>query len=264
MKLDVYVWQARRSAVMLTALPPALAMFAWDPRFHWALLAPPLTFFGMFALVAQVGRDLGKSKEPRLYAIWGGKPTTVMLSHQASPLDPTALSLLHAALAKLTGIPAPSKRKEARNPDTADKIYDEYVRYLRDSTRDKAKYPRVFEELTNYGFRRNLWGLKPIGLVLSAVGSLAAFGAVWWHRGGNHLPVAGAAAAVDVAMLGTWIWWITPEWVRIPAQAYAERLIEVALREGRPAKPKIDPPKPAKPRRRPRDSTAPREESETE
>ena len=52
MKLDVYVWQARRSAVMLTALPPALAMFAWYPRFDWALLAPPLTFFGVFALVS--------------------------------------------------------------------------------------------------------------------------------------------------------------------------------------------------------------------
>lgn len=248
MKLDIYVWQARRSAVMLTALPPALAMFAWDPRFHWALLAPPLTFFGVFALVSQVGRDKGKLKEEQLFKGWGGKPTTVMLRHRDSPLDPAALALLLGALAVSTGVPAPTKRKEAGSPDTADKVYEEYVRYLRDSTRDRTKYPRVFEELVNYGFRRNLWGLKPIGIVLAAVASLVAIGAVCWHHGRDHLPLAGAAAAVDMVMLAAWVWWINPAWVRIAAQAYAERLIEVAQRDGRPRKPATATPKSAKSR----------------
>lgn len=242
MKLDVYVWQARRSAVMLTALTPALAMFAWLPRFDWALLAPPLTFFGVFALVTQVGRDKGKLKEEKLYEAWGGKPTTVMLRHRDSPLDPAALALLHESLAKATGVPAPSKRKEAGSPESADKVYEEYVRYLRDSTRDREKYPRVFEELVNYGFRRNLWGLKPIGIVLAAVASLAAVGATCWHHGHDHQPLAAAAAAVNLVMLAAWVWWINPAWVRIAAQAYADRLIEVALRAGRPAVPPAEPP----------------------
>jgi len=242
MKLDVYVWQARRSAIMLTALAPALAMFAWFPRFDWALLAPPLTFFGLFALVTQVGRDKGKLKEERLYESWGGKPTTVMLRHRDSPLDPAALTLLHDALAKATGVPTPSKRKEAGNPDTADKVYEEYVRYLRDSTRDREKYPRVFEELVNYGFRRNLWGLKPIGIVLAVIGSVAAIGATWWLQGNDRQPIAGAMAAINLVMLAAWIWWINPAWVRIAAQAYAERLIEVALRAGRPVEPTTAPP----------------------
>jgi hypothetical protein len=241
MKLDVYVWQARRSAVTLTALPLALAMFAWSPRFDWALLAPPLTFCGVFGLVSQIGRDKGKLKEDRLYTSWGGKPTTVMLRHRDSPLDPSALALLHAALARVTGVPAPSKRKEAGSPVTADKVYDEYVRYLRDSTRDREKYPRIFEELVNFGFRRNLWGLKPIGIVIATVASVAAIGAVCWHHGRDHQPLAGAAAVVNVIMLAAWLLWINPAWVRIAAQAYAERLIEVALRDGRPSKPPVEP-----------------------
>lgn len=234
MKLDVYVWQARRSAVMLTALSPALAIFAWFPRFDWALLLPPLTFFGAFALITQVGRDRGSQKQNRLYDLWGGKPTTVMLRHRDTPLDPTALALLHAALAQVTGVPAPSKRKEAGSPDAADKVYEEYVRYLRDSTRDREKYPRVFEELVNYGFRRNLWGLKPVGLSLAVLASAAGLGAVWWHHGHDHQPLAGAAAALNVMMLAAWVWWINPAWVRIAAQAYADRLIEVAMRAARP------------------------------
>lgn len=234
MKLDLYVWQARRSAVMLTALAPALAMFAWFPRFDWALLVPPLTFFGLFALVTQIGRDKGKLKESKLYEAWGGKPTTVMLRHRDSPLDPAALERLHEALARATGVPTPSKRKEAGSPDTADKVYEEYVRYLRDSTRDREKYPRVFEELVNYGFRRNLWGLKPVGITLAAIGSVAAVAAAYWHNGQDHQPLAGAMAAVNVIMLAAWVWWINPAWVRIAAQAYADRLIEVALRAARP------------------------------
>jgi hypothetical protein len=219
---------------MLAALPPALAMFAWFPRFDWALLAPPLTMFGMFALVSQVGRDRGKLKEGWLYDRWGGKPTTVMLRHRDSPLDPTALARLHEALALATGVPTPSKRKEAGSPADADKVYEEYARYLRDSTRDKEKFPRVFDELVNYGFRRNLWGLKPLGLVLAAVAAVVAGGAVWWHKDHEQQPLVGAAAAVNVIMLAAWVFWINPSWVRIAAQAYAERLIEVALRAARP------------------------------
>jgi hypothetical protein len=233
-KLDLYVWQARRSAVMLAALPSALAVFAWFPRFDWALLAPVLTVFGMFALVSQIGRDRGKLKEEWLYQKWGGKPTTVMMRHRDSPLDPVVLARLHEALAVATGLPAPSKRKEAGNSEDADKVYEEYTRYLRDSTRDKEKFPRVFDELVNYGFRRNLWGLKPLGLVLAALASVAAVGAVCWHHGQDHQPLAGASAAITVLMLVAWVFWINPGWVRITAQAYAERLIEVALRSSRP------------------------------
>jgi hypothetical protein len=234
MKLDVYVWQARRSAVMLTALAPALAVFAWFPRLDWALLATPLVFFGVYALVNQIGRDKGKLKEGWLYEQWGGKPTTVMMRHRDSPLDPRVLERLHAALAQATGVAAPSKRKEAGNPADADKVYEEYARYLRDLTRDKEKYPRVFDELVNYGFRRNLWGLKPVGIPLAAAAAVAAITAAWWHHGKDHQPLAGAAAAVPLIMLALWVFWIKPAWVRIAAQAYAERLIEVALRAARP------------------------------
>ncbi len=242
MKLDVYVWQARRSAVLLTALPPALAMLAWFPKAEWALLAAPLTFFGIFALVAQIGRDKGKMKEPWLFASWGGKPTTVLLRHRSSPIEPGSLERLHSALARATGVEAPSKRKEAGSPDNADKVYEEYVRYLRDSTRDRDRYPAVFAENVNYGFRRNLWGLKPIGIVIAALATVAAAVAACWHHGHDCQPLAVAAAAVNLLMLVAWLFWITPGWVRIAGQAYAERLIEVGLRDARPEEAAVGPP----------------------
>jgi hypothetical protein len=37
---------------------------------------------GGTALLAQIGRDLGKKKEPSLYEDWGGKTTTRLLRHR--------------------------------------------------------------------------------------------------------------------------------------------------------------------------------------
>ena len=104
MKIDIYVWKARRTAFLIAAIPPALAAFAWFPHADWKLLTPVLTFFGMFALVAQLGRDKGKVKEPLLFQSWGGKPTTVMLRHRDSPFDPATLARLHEALAEISGV----------------------------------------------------------------------------------------------------------------------------------------------------------------
>jgi hypothetical protein len=242
MKIDTYVWKARRTAILIAALPPALAAFAWFPHADWKLLAPVLTFFGMFALVAQLGRDKGKIKEPLLFQSWGGKPTTAMLRHRDSPFDPATLARLHEALAGISGVPAPSKRKEAANPDAADVVYEDYVRYVRDATRDKEKYPRIFDENVNYGFRRNLWGLKPLGITLAGAGAVAGAAAIYWHGIAEMPPIPVAATAVNLILFALWVFWINKSWVRITAQAYAERLLEVVHRLERPAERKMGPP----------------------
>jgi hypothetical protein len=181
-------------------------------------------------LFGQVGRDRGSKHQDRLFALWGGKPTTVMLRHRESAFDDTTLSKLHEWLAGVTGVPAPSKRKESASPEGADKVYDEYVRHLRDATRDKQHYPLVFEENVSYGFRRNAWGLKPYGIALAAIGTAgAAINLVRFHEGAQ-LGLAIACAAVSVILLLFWLFWVNPGWVRIPARAYAERLLESALR----------------------------------
>ena len=40
---------------------------------------------------------------------------------------------------------------------------------LREATRDTSRFPLVFAENANYGFRRNLWGLRPIGTGVAVV-----------------------------------------------------------------------------------------------
>lgn len=245
MKLDIYVWKARRCPVLLAVLPAALAVLATFPDADWKLLLPVCTFCGLFMLFAQVGRDRGSAKQPELFAMWGGTPTTAMLRHRDSPFDETTLALLHGWLANVTGVPAPSKRKETAAPADADEIYEAYVRHLRDATRDKQQYPLVFDENVSYGFRRNTWGLRPVGIMIAAIG--AAVGAVNIYRFSDTpaMGMAGAVTVVNLLLLAFWACWVRPAWVRIPAQAYAERLMEAALRLARAAPPSPPPAKPA-------------------
>jgi len=103
------------------------------------------------------------------------------------------------------------------------------VTQLRDRTRDKGRFPLVFEENCNYGYRRNLWGMKPLG-VLGSLGGVVVSGAVLVRasRGdfeANLLAVASVGTA-SLLLLGVWILVVRPWWIRIPAEAYAERLLE--------------------------------------
>jgi len=233
MKPDVYVWKARRCPVLLAVLPVALAVLAAFPGADWKLMLPACTFCGLFMLVGQVGRDRGSNLQSRLFASWGGKPTTVMLRHRESPLDATTLASLHKWLSGAAGVPAPSKRKESASAEDADKVYDAFVRHLRDATRDKQQYPLVFEENVSYGFRRNVWGLKPYGLVLAALGTAGAAVSIFRFHHGPQLGMAITCTAISAVLFLFWLCWVNPSWVRVPAKAYAERLMEAAQRMAR-------------------------------
>src|ERR1700728_226876 len=100
--LDTYARRARLQPALLTALPIALAVFAWFPPdlLKWATLSSFLTYAGGTALLAQVARDQGKRKQPELYRRWGGKPTTRGLRHRET-VNHFLLARRHSQLQKL-------------------------------------------------------------------------------------------------------------------------------------------------------------------
>src|SRR6266436_3487243 len=74
--IDAYTSRARIQPAMLVALPVALTVAVFDPtglllgKAAWSLIA----WAGGTALVAQLARDRGKSRETGLFKMWGGKP----------------------------------------------------------------------------------------------------------------------------------------------------------------------------------------------
>ncbi len=227
---DKYTSQARLLPALIIVLPLGLVFAAWFPNESagTGLLVGLLTTFGLTALLAQIGRDLGKQKEKHLFGIWGGVPTSRLLSHRHSKLSQPTLTRYHAKLRSLLpDLQIPTPDEERRDPTRADQVYESCVSYLREQTRDRKRYPLIFEENINYGFRRNLWAMKAAGLALAVLGLVvcAILLVSHWIRSGS-IPFLGATSLVTNTFLSVWwVFRIKPRWVRLAADAYAERLI---------------------------------------
>lgn len=188
-----------------------------------------LIAFGGLLLLSQIARDAGKRKEPRLFATWGGMPSITIFRHLDGRIDSVTKAKYHVQMSKLVaGADAPSPEFEGANPDAADQVYRAWSTFIRVNTRDTKKYALLFQENINYGYRRNVWGMKPAGILIAALAVASAGVWIWLlYRSSSKISVElSGAAAIDFALLLLWVFHFKPSWVRIPAEAYAERLIE--------------------------------------
>jgi hypothetical protein len=223
---DKYTVQARLAPMFVTLLPFSVGVAVWIPGSSvvWKYLGAMVISLPLTALLAQLGRELGKQKEPKLFELWGGTPTTRLLSYQLSSVNRLTLQRYHRKLAELLpDLAIPQAADEAQNPSAANRIYDSCVHFLRQKTQDHERYPLVFEENINYGFRRNLWALKPFGIASSAIGTASCGFFALRH---NESASAGLVGTIlSGALLVLWIFVFRPEWVRAMANAYAEQLL---------------------------------------
>jgi hypothetical protein len=195
---------------------------------------------GGTAVLGQIGRDRGRRKQGELFEEWGGPLTTQKLRFR----DNTNRELLNRRRQKLESLmqqPFPSEEDEINNPSTADQHYESAVAYLLEATRDHKRFPLVLEENINYGFRRNLWGMKPYGMAVATLAALAVWGLflsdlfvggegmVWYERlfvtPEPDLVIRLLGAVINTSILASWIFVIKPQWVRTAADAYAQRLV---------------------------------------
>src|SRR6266545_2165451 len=193
-------------AVVLVTTRPA-----WWSAVVMVLGASGASYFG-----AQLVRSAGRSKEQSLWESWRGAPTTQLLRFQGAS-NRVAVKRRHDQLARLfPDLPIPDQSTEAA------------VRALIERTRDRTRFDRVFDELCQYGFRRNLWGCRTVGLRLSALGLVATIVLGTLSKlnvlDASVLGLA-VAAGVDILLLLTLAFAVRPEWVRESAEAYAERLL---------------------------------------
>jgi hypothetical protein len=180
-------------------------------------------------LLTQLARDAGKKCERDLFDAWGGMPSIAVFRHRDTRIDALTKARYHGRLLALVkGAKAPTPEEEAADPAVADQVYSAWSTYLRVHTRDTKKYPLVFHENVSYGYRRNVYGLRPIGIIGS--GLCITVGGAWLYYLHSVAAAitpesAGALGCVFVTLL-LWAFRFTPDWVRIPADAYAERLAE--------------------------------------
>jgi hypothetical protein len=228
---DRYNRNARLYPALLVILPVAICVFLLAKvELSWikSLYAGLATIGGTY-LFAQLARDPGKKREKQLFAKWGGMPSVTILRHQDARIDLITKARYHERLSVLVvGTTAPTTESERLDLATADLCYTAWSTHLRNSTRDRKRFSLIFDELVSYGYRRNVLGLRPLGLFLSILCGIATAGFAWFqfhHQLQIDRAVWGSLALAIVFLL-FWSFIVTPEWVQLVAESYAARLVE--------------------------------------
>lgn len=234
---DPYDRQARLYPALLALFPLAIAI-----TIVFAQQAPMLgnvavaaAGCGLLYWMTGVVRDRGKRLEAGLFRSWGGKPSIQVLRHRNEAIDPVTKTRLHAFLASELGVDFPTAADEADAPANADRLYESATRWLLEQTRDTGKHGLLFTENISYGFRRNMLGVRWIGLVC------ALLSVIWLVLdGAAHLPAMptelmgqlfALPSAHRVGLLASamavvlWTLGVSEERVRGAALSCAERLV---------------------------------------
>jgi hypothetical protein len=118
-------------------------------------------------IVAQMVRELGKKSEFELFTKWGGRPTTLLLSRNNKVLKSSLRKDVFKKANTEFGFSRPSKESEQSKPKKASIKLDDLTDKIVANSRDKELFPVVFNELTTYGFWRNLYGVSSYIKLLS-------------------------------------------------------------------------------------------------
>lgn len=183
--------------------------------------------------LTQFGRDRGKALEPMLFKAWDGKPSVAMLRHRDPCLSKVTRERYRAFLERrVPGLRLASPEDEERLPTDADDGYESATAWLLAQTRDRERFRLIFEENINYGFRRNIWALKPLALVVDGIlitaipttvvifstdsitSTLQAIDKTTW-----------AAALFTLVHMLVFAVKVRSDWVRTTANAYSQQLL---------------------------------------
>ena len=229
MELDEYSIKARLYPTFVVLLPLLVMAFFYitnvEKYYHYLTAFCAIGFLTF--VLAQFGRDKGKSKEPILFRYFGGKPTTLIIRHSDNWLNSVTKSKYHTLLAQKMGIAIPSVIEEANDLNNSDEIYEACGKYLISKTRDTSKFRLLFKENINYGFRRNLWGMKAWAIIILLLCSFVhlftstdGFSFFWLEENELVLQI------VLIFFLLFWLFVVTKKWIKNAAYSYSERLFE--------------------------------------
>ncbi len=182
-------------------------------------------------MLTQLARDAGKQGEKALFEMWGGLPSVAIFRHRDTRLDAITKARFHKKLAGLVKeAKAPTVEQEKADPASADLVYSAWSNYLRVNTRDTKKFNLLFHENVSYGYRRNVWGLRSIGIAVSLFSGIVCSIRLYftYQSSGSFDETLVGGAIFAVVLLLLWVFRFTSRWVRMPADAYAERLAESA------------------------------------
>ena len=176
----------------------------------------------LISIYYRVIRNLGKKYEKKMYEKLGCKPTTIVLRYSDNNFDEVTTTRYHKKLnKKISGLKLPTKKENETLE--SDMSYESAINWLRNYANSNRKTEfRVYQELKDYNFWRNLYGGKWI-----IIGSCTIFIII------ELLKKNYGTSIIILLMLGICIFssvFITKKTIEEKAFDYAKALVEVCER----------------------------------
>ena len=238
--LNPYDRKARLQPALLCALPLFVSVVLLIPEFGpiWAAVGGLILYCGGTTFLTQIGRDRGKALEPALFQSWGGKPSVAMLRHSDPRLGEATKERYRNFLTNaVPELKLASLEEERGCPERADDGYQSATDWLLARTRDRERFELLFRENINYGFRRNIWALRPWAFAMEG-GAIVVVGMAVFDSWTGELAAGGLTAAIQATDVQ---WWaslvltvlhglffalkVRSRWIRLAAEAYAQQLL---------------------------------------
>lgn len=172
--LDRYSLVARWTPATLLAAPVSVTLLLGLPTIANTAgkVVAVMLALGLPIVIGQLVRDAGRRVQERLYEDWRGAPTAHLLRDRLSRDDAVG-ERLRRQLCAVVGDYPPVPAVDAA-ATTGDDVYEAITGILRSRTRQRSAFPTVFDELVHYGFWRNLYAVRAVGLCAAGAAAAAA------------------------------------------------------------------------------------------
>ncbi|MCW8831613.1 MAG: hypothetical protein OQK32_08865 [Gammaproteobacteria bacterium] len=223
---DPYERKARLYPALICLFPIMIGIAISFPKVFSTLsgLVALAAAVGLLQFLSHLARDRGKILEPALFEKWGGMPSVTIFRHRDNNIPSPAKLKYHEILSKISKISAPSKEFEIQEPNKADEIYISWSDYLRGKTRDTKKYHLIFKENINYGFRRNMLGIRWFCVLSAFMGIGLLY--IPTFSGSNISDIVVATTLLLATYIAIFVFVVKHQWVKIVADAYGKQLVE--------------------------------------
>jgi hypothetical protein len=228
---SLYELKARIFPSLLTLAPFTLSILIWYPdliNFESSLFTSLVIIIILF-LIAKVARERGKVIQGNLLEEWGGFPSSIYLKHSDATIDERTKKRYHNYLSKnISHINLPTDKEELENPDLYKKEYNSAIQWLLEKTRDTNKYHLLYQDNINYGFSRNMLGIKPFGIIFTLISIVINCFCIYQNKYSSLFelpPKAWLSFIISMFFILLWIVFVRKNWVKSTAAAYARTLL---------------------------------------
>lgn len=229
--ISEYELKARIFPASFTILPFVITILMWFPELinlESSLIIMLILIISLFFL-GKLVREGGRKAQNKLLQKWGSFPTTLYLSHLNNKIDIKTKKRYHDYLNKnIQGLELPSQDEEIKNPKCSQGKYESAVKWLLENTRDTKKFPLLYQDNINYGFSRNMLGIKPLGIVISII-SLALDFYLLYSLNYQSITEVNINIIISIvisfAIIIIWIFFVKEKWVKSTSAAYARTLL---------------------------------------